>query len=443
MEKVIFKLKEPQVGIPKSKQKPTLVYMFFSFGYYEIMENGGKNYLPLKYSTGLKITPYYWKDKPHYRAKETKEFEYQSFNRKLENLKNLVINVNRELENNGKIVTPDLLREELNKAQGKGPDIYRMNLTEFIRTVIKDSSEGIRLTHNGKKLSNTTVKGYLTTLNHIIHYQAEIGRSLGFENIDLKFYKDFTNYMNKKNYSTNTLGKNIKNIKVFMKEAFKRGLTTNKFYEDEDFKVIEENTDQIYLKDEEILKLYDLDLKDNDRLNKVRDLFIIGCYTGLRYSDLGQIREEHFVADNTRLRIKTIKTGEIVEIPLHWTIKEIHKKYNGNIPKSISNQKMNKYLKEICQLAGINEKVRIAKTKGGMRVDKTYQKWELCSLHTARRSASTNMYLAGVPSISIMKITGHRTEKAFLRYIKISQEDNAKKLEEHPFFHAKSPLKVV
>lgn len=443
MGKVIFKLKEPQIGIPKSKQNSTLVYMFFSFGYYSIDNNGAKNYLPLKYSTGLKITPFFWKDKPDYRAKETKEFAHESFNRRLVDLKNFVINLHRELENKGKIVTPDLLRIELNKTLGKGPDIYRMNLIEFIRLVIRDSSEGIRITHDGKKLSAITVKGYLTTLNHLIQYQGKTSLSINFDQIDLKFYKGFTNYMHEKNYSTNTVGKNIKNIKVFMKEAFKRGLTTNKFYEDEDFRVIEENTEQIYLTDEEILKLYNLELKDNERLDKVRDIFIIGCYTGLRFSDLSQIREEHFIADNTRLRIKTIKTGEIVEIPLHWAIKELHKKYNGKIPRSISNQKMNKYLKELCQIAGINETVRLAKTKGGLRVDISYKKYELVTVHSARRSFSTNMYLAGVPSISIMKITGHRTEKAFMRYIKISQEDNANKLSDHPYFKESSRLKVI
>ena len=100
MEKVIFKLKEPQSGVPKSKQVPTLVYMYFSFGYYEIRTDGSKNYLPLKYSTGLKILPYFWSDKPNYRAKEKKEFDYKSFNRKLENLDNLTIRLFRELEEN-------------------------------------------------------------------------------------------------------------------------------------------------------------------------------------------------------------------------------------------------------------------------------------------------------------------------------------------------------
>jgi transposase-like protein len=118
--------------------------MYFSYGYYNILNNGVKKYFPLKYSTGLKITPYYWKDKPEYKARETKEFAHEIFNRKLENLRNLVINIHQELENKGKIVTPNLLREELNKAQGKGPNIYRMNLTEFKAKVAIEAIKEIK-----------------------------------------------------------------------------------------------------------------------------------------------------------------------------------------------------------------------------------------------------------------------------------------------------------
>ncbi len=441
MEKVIFKLKEPQKGVSKSRQVPTLVYMFFTFGYYEILNDGSKKYLPLKYSTGLKITPYFWKDKPDYRARETKEFDHLSFNRKLKSLENLAIKIHRDLEGKGKIVTPDLMRDEMNKAQGKGPDIYRMNLKDFVQLVIKDSTEGSRLTHNGKKLSETTVKGYTTTLNHLIKYQDETGKSLSFDQIDLKFYKAFTAYMHKKEYSTNTIGKNVKNIKVFLKEAYKRGLTTNKIFEEEDFRVTEEDTDQIYLKDEEIMRLYNLDLKEDSRLEKVRDLFIVGCYTGLRFSDLGQIREENFIENNTQIRIRTQKTGELVVIPMHYVIREIHKKYEGKLPRMISSQKFNKYLKELGEKAKINDPATISITKGGLRVNKSVNKYKMMVSHTARRSFATNMFLANVPSISIMKITGHKTEKAFMKYIRISQEDNARLIKDHIYFNPSSKLK--
>jgi len=442
MEKVIFKLKEPQKGISKNKQKPTLVNMFFSFGYYERSNSGTKKYIPLKYSTGLKITPFYWKDKPDYQAKQISDFAYKNFNIKLANLKNLVIDLHRELENKGKIITPDILRDELNRKLGRGTNIHNLNFGDFIRLLIKESEEGSRIGKNGKKISKATIVSYKTTLKHLEKYQEADRRNINYDQVDLKFYKKFTSYLQSQNFMPNTIGKNIKNIKVFLKEANKRGLTDNQNYRDDEFRVYQEETEQIYLNDSELMGLYNLDLKDSSRLEKVRDLFIIGCFTGLRFSDLGQMKAEHFIADNTRLRINTLKTGEIVEIPLHWTVKELHKKYDGRLPETISNQKMNKYIKEICQLAGFNEKISIAKTKGGLRVDRSFPKHELVTVHTARRSFATNMYLAGVPTISIMKITGHRTEKAFLRYIKISQEDNARKLAEHPYFK-NNKLKIV
>jgi integrase len=227
-----------------------------------------------------------------------------------------------------------------------------------------------------------------------------------------------------------------------MDYANDKGFTENKGHRHKKFKKIEETTETIYLTDTELLTLYALDLSNNARLDRVRDLFIIGCYTGLRFSDLSQLTPDKFTEDGTRLRIKTIKTGEIVVIPLHWTIKEILRKYNGEPPRLISNQKMNEYLKELTELAKINERITITKTKGGLNFDKTFKKWELCTVHTARRSFATNMYLAEVPTISIMKITGHRTERAFMKYIKVSQEQNADKLSKHPYF-SKSSLKVV
>ena len=104
-------------------------------------------------------------------------------------------------------------------------------------------------------------------------------------------------------------------------------------------------------------------------------------------------------------------------------IKEILKKYDGKAPEPISNQKMNDYLKELGKLAEIEDDIIITQTKGRKRQSETFKKWELITTYTARRSFATNAYLQNVPTISIMKITGHRTEKSFLKYIKISHPD--------------------
>ena len=103
---------------------------------------------------------------------------------------------------------------------------------------------------------------------------------------------------------------------------------------------------------------------------------------------------------------------------------------------------MNDYLKELGKLAGIKDKVSISITKGGMRIDTTKHKYELIQTHTARRTGATNMYLAGIPQQSIMKLTGHMTEKSFMTYLKFTEEDNANILLDSPFFKQKSNLKV-
>lgn len=121
-------------------------------------------------------------------------------------------------------------------------------------------------------------------------------------------------------------------------------------------------------------------------------------------------------------------------IPLHPIVVEVLQKYQGNIPNSISNQKMNLYVKEIAEAAEINQPIVRSITRGNKREETIQYKHQMISSHTARRSFATNAYLGGVPTISIMKITGHRTEKAFMKYIKISQQENADKLAAHSFF---------
>jgi integrase len=227
-----------------------------------------------------------------------------------------------------------------------------------------------------------------------------------------------------------------------MNYANDKGYTANTGHKHNNFKKLEETSDSIYLNDSELETLYNLNLSEFPKLDRVRDLFLIGCHTGLRYSDLSQLTENSITDGGTRISITTAKTGERVVIPLHWQVKAILQKWNGIPPRSISNQKMNEYLKNLGEKAELFEPTNLTITRGGFQVSTNYKKWQLITVHTARRSFATNMFLADVPSISIMKITGHRTEKAFMKYIKITQEQNADKLATHPRF-TKSPLKVV
>lgn len=405
MPSVTFVLKEPK------SQEDTLIFLLFRF-----------NGLSLKYSTGQKINPRFWNPEKQ-RAKETRQFPgFPEFNTLLNNLESSILDRYRKLLNDRIIPTRDLFRDVLHqllqKTKGRERDL--VSFAEFL------------LENTDRKAG--TKKQLRQTIRNLKEFRQETKMSLHLDSIDLDFYNSFVDYLTRKNYGKNTIGTAIKNIKVFMNEAVDRKLTENLKYRNKRFKIVEEVSESIYLTENEIDTIYNLDLSGNSRLDKVRDLFVIGCHTGLRFSDLVNLKNENIFRDGTLIKVKTIKTGEIVVIPIKSTVKQILEKYDGMPPQTISNQKMNDYLKEIGQLAELNEAVLITATRGGESKTTVYEKWQLITTHTARRSFASNAYLQNVPTISIMKITGHRTEKSFLKYIKISQEDNANKLINHPFF---------
>ena len=166
----------------------------------------------------------------------------------------------------------------------------------------------------------------------------------------------------------------------------------------------------------------------------VRDCFIISSYTGLRYSDIARLEQKHLDFDQKLMTIITQKTGTLVVIPMHPKVEAIFRKNGNRPPKAQSNQSTNRVLKRLCRKAGITNFVSVVETEGGVRHEVTYEKCDMVTSHTARRSFATNAYRAGIPSLSIMQITGHSTESSFMRYIRVSKEENAIALQKHSFF---------
>lgn len=408
MGKAKFKLKEP------NSKSETLIYLNF---YY--------NYRRFKYSTGEKINPKFWNE-TNQRAKETKKFpEYPEFNTRLNSLENGINNAFRKLLNDG--IQPDNeklkrgLEEELSDKILKPRSI---SLFKYIDDFIEKG-----------KVTKTkgTIKGYTTVFNHLKQFSQTKKQKLDFDSINADFYSDYLRYLRETcDLADNTIGKHIRTIKTFLNDATDNGLNKNLDYKKKNFKTLGEEADTIYLNQEELKILEEMELTDSSRLEKVRDLFLIGCYTGLRFSDFTQIKPQN--VSGNYLQIRTQKTGERVVIPLNSVVKKILMKYNNTLPKAYANQVMNRYLKELGEEAEINEKIETSITKGGEVRKNAPFKYELITTHTARRSFATNLYLADVPAISIMKMTGHRTERSFLRYIRVTQEQNADKLLNHPFF---------
>ncbi|MDP4285553.1 MAG: site-specific integrase [Bacteroidota bacterium] len=403
-----FVLKEP------SSKEETLIYLFFRF-----------NNQRLKYSTSEKIKPKFWNSDKQ-RAKETKSFpSHTSLNVTLDNLSTNVKETYRDLVNSNRTPTPYKLKDALDKSLFKEEYGQKTTFLKFVNELFKEPNR-----------KANTLKQWKQTLRKLLEYKSYTKNEVDFDTIDMDFYNSFIHFLTKEGYTKNTIGGFIKNVKIFMNEAVDRNLTKNMEYRNKKFKILEEQVDKIYLSQKELQTIYDMRLAGiYQRLDKVRDLFIVACYTGLRFSDLIQVRSENIINDGNQIKIRTEKTSELVIIPLHKLVKNIITKYQGHLPSVITNQKMNQYLKEIGELAEINETVKIAITRGGKTENDIFKKWQLITTHTARRSFATNAFLMDVPTISIMKITGHRTEKSFMKYIRISQEENANKLLTHPFFN--------
>ncbi|MDP2384815.1 MAG: site-specific integrase [Bacteroidota bacterium] len=297
-------------------------------------------------------------------------------------------------------------------------------LTDYIKFIITSS----KITKKPR-----TVLHYQTTLHKILQYEARFKQKLSFKGIDYHFYTAFLHFCKHDLLlAPNTIGGHIKNIKTFMNIGIENGITDNLVFNGKLFKKPSEDVETVYLSEEELTKLSETSYS-SIKLEKVRDIFLLGCYTGLRISDYNKISHSNLLPNSTILKVITEKTQEEVYIPLNKNAVNLLQKYNGKI-EVISHQKFNVYLKEVCRIAGINEIINVTKTKGNTKITYSLPKHEIITSHCARRSFATNAFKAGVPSISIMKITGHRTEKSFLRYIRITKEENAKLISEHEFF---------
>lgn len=316
-------------------------------------------------------------------------------------------------EFHNKNITPSnsLLKEKLDNSL-KGIS-SQLTFYEFVDEFIKRSS-------NSKKPS--TIKEYIYTINDLKTFEKYINRRIEWDTIDMNFYDAYMDYQyNVKGNSQNLFGKRIKTLKTFLNNAYERGFNKHLMYKG--FKVIQKETDAIYLTENEIDKIYKLDLIENKRLERVRDLFIIECNTGVRFEDLIHIEKENILEDSIKIKIR--KTGKVLHTLLLPITRKLLKKYNYQLP-TISNTNYNKYIKEIGQLTGLTESIIKNTYKSGKAISIKKKKYELITSHTSRRSFATNMYKRGESPILIMSIIGHKKESTFLKYIRITNEEAVK-----------------
>lgn len=371
--------------------------------------------------TGKKINPENW-DRDSERPKR-KVDGYQELNNYLYMLKRKLERVIDEAIIKGVSPTMDYIEKHFYQECGTTSP-KELNFISALNELIERKKS---------QVSKDVIKDYNSLRKHLLGYQEHYSLKLTFTMMDFDFYEKFVHYLEfiavKPNgevgMQKNTVGKLIKNLKSFLHDCARR-----KIIEPVDmsgFKSTQILVDDVYLTEEELIMIEHLDLIDQPELDKIRDLFLIGCETGLRFSDFNRL-DWHYIQGNF-IRMKVKKTTTNVIIPISERVRRIISKYQApNFPSGLCMIQFNKLIKGIVKDAGINTKFSKWKIIGNQKIEVTKMKFEFVSSHTCRRTFCTNQFLRGMPTILIRKISGHKDESAFLRYIKIDEEEAAQKM---------------
>lgn len=283
------------------------------------------------------------------------------------------------------------------------------------------------LAKNRSTKAERTTKGYTTILNFLNEFSKNTNYKLNFDRINLDFFDNLRDYcFEEKKIGSNYFAKIVQVIKTYMKWAFERDYHSNLTFKK--FRAPEKEIEIIYLTMKELLKLYNHNF-DSERLNNVKNTYCFGCSTGLRFSDIKQLKSSNIIDGHIKINIKKTKTIDHI-IPLNPISKSVLDKYKNTIYEPlpvISGQKFNEYLKECCKIVKIDTPTTISRYSGQKRIDKTVPKYELITSHTARKTFVTNSLALGMTHMTIRDITGHKKEANFMKYLKIS--DDLKKQE--------------
>ena len=397
-----------------------------------------------KYYLSERIDPQFWNSKDQ-QAKKTNRFPgYMEFNRRLGKIRDKIKDIYTAYRNDhgGNLPTPAMIKDLIDKElKGQVENGYKTFIS-FFEDLYNGSVTGSRVQpKTGKPFARTTIKNYKTAIDHLKAFELFRKRKIEFEDINIEFHADFTEFLIKKyKLAPNTIGTDMKSVKMVMNEATERGLSKNYQYKSRKFSIAKETINSIYLTQNELAEMLQVDFTANSRLERVRDMFIVGCYTGLRFSDLSLLKPAN-VQDGF-IKITQLKTDHEIVIPVHPVVRDILEKYKGRLPKPISNQKTNAFLKEIGQQCPLlDATVAQSFTKAGVRVLQNFKKWELVGSHTARRSFCTNEFLAGTPAELIMQISGHKSAAAFRLYLRLTPTEGAQKMKD--LWATRNQLKAI
>lgn len=410
---VTYRLKEAY------SDKPTLIKGIYLF----------KNF-QTGFTTGIKVLPKNW-DKTE--KKVLAGSEKKIFNEKLNKYKNAIPIAHREFnEQFGRIPTKDELKTIVETAINKNGFRTVDKKKKSFDDVFIDFIELQRLKVQQAVVSGQPPlhKSYLSTFNvaysDLKEFANEQRLILDLDTFDERLCLEFQNWLiKKKKIKASTLRTRIKRISQVLRWAFKKGYTENRSFMQDEFSVKVPATSHITLTENEITTLFEYDFSDNKRLEKVRDLFVLGCHTSLRFGDLIRIVPQHIDFNAKIIHILTEKVTLNLDVPFFGYTEEILKKYEGNIKNiSLSNQNANSYLKEIFKIIPYFKDKKFTtetKTNKGVEFKETLY-GEKITFHDSRRTFCTNRYLDGWDLLEIWQFTGHTNEGTFKGYVKPTPE---------------------
>ena len=380
------------------------------------------------------------------------DLDLQNIKIHLENIERIFSKIYTEHSIGSNMIDTKVFRTRLDKELGynktKSKKDTKLSFESYLDLFIKEITIGDRLiqsgTANGRRYKEGTIKAYENLNFRLKAFKKHINKStFNYKDFNIDWYNAYTQYAVSKDYHPNSIGNTIKNLKAILNRAKDENHHREEGYKVRAFKKITTKSNKIYLTNDELELIYKLDLSQVEHLDRIRDIFLCGCYTGLRYSDYSRISKEHIKEHDTYkvIDIITLKTNERVIIPMKPELVAILSKYSNSLPKS-HEQKINQNIKTIAAKAGINMAIEQQLITKGMTTIKQVSKHKLITTHTARRTAATLMYLADIPTIDIMKITGHKTEKQLLDYIKVSKVETAKRLSINPYFTGNKLVKA-
>jgi integrase len=376
------------------------------------------------------INPNDWNPKKNSIKQNVENDTKKEVSAKIETLSKYIYNSFSNDFPKGEVIDSKWLETQVNGYYNKpsSENDTRYYFIPFVAAYIENSKTRVNK-DTGKVISHRTIQNYFTTLTRLKDYEHKYGK-LRIKDVDLNFHNKFVSLLKiEGNYGGTIIEKYVSQIKGFVKYAKTKGFETSPEIDSKDFSFPRDETIDTYFNEDEIDIIFNLDLKNNQRLDNVRDLFIVGVWTGLRISDLKRINEFNITENRIKI-ISTEKTGAHVEIPLHSQIKAIILKRQSILP-TICSQKFNLYIKELCKLAGFTKEIfgGIKDPKTNRKVKGYYPKYKLISSHTCRRSFVSNHY-GQLDDKTIMAISTHKNISVFLDYVKITAEEHANKLEE-------------